>query len=121
MEEYITIQIKLALKNKSNFSISTFRHNKAFNIIDFCSKNIYEGRILYAYYNNPMDKNDDDLSWRLYIDHLKLNIVISTFLLKKLISSTYSNYIVQLILSLPQNSPKKDQIEPKKILSSKLL
>ena len=68
-----------------------------------------------------MDKNDDDISWRLNIDHLKLNIVISTFLLKKLISSTYSNYIVQLILTLLENSPKKHQIETKKITPSKLL
>ena len=121
MEEYNTIQIKLALKKKSYFSISTFRNNKAFNIIDFCSGNIYECRILYAYYNNSMDPNDDELSWRVYIDHLQLNIVISTFLLKKLISSTYSNYIVQLILSLPQNSTNKNHIETKQITPSKLL
>ena len=69
-----------------------------------------------------MDPNDDELSWRVYIDHLQLNIVISTFLLKKLISSTYSNYIVQLILSLPQNSTNKNHIETKQITpSSKLL
>ena len=46
---------------------------------------------------------------------MKLNIVILTFLLKKLISSTYSNYIVQLILTLLENSPKKHQIETKKL------
>ena len=111
MEDYKNIQIRLALKKNSSFSISTFKHNKVFNVIDFCSSNIYKCRILYAYYNNPMDKNDDDISWRLNIDHLKLNIVISTFLLKKLISSTYSNYIVQLILTLLENSPNKHQIE----------
>ena len=59
MEDYKNIQIRLALKKNSSFSISTFKHNKVFNVIDFCSSNIYKCRILYAYCNNPMDKNDD--------------------------------------------------------------
>ena len=119
MEEYKNIQVSLSMQGEPIFSKFTFRHNKAFNVIDFCSGNIYESRILYAYYNDAANKDVNNISWRIYIDNLKLNVVMSTFLVRRLVCSTYSNYIVQLVLILPDSHQKKESKETKRITPSK--
>ena len=119
MEEYQNIQVSLSIMGHPIFTKFTFKHNKAFYVVDFCSGNVYECRILYAYYNDASNKNVNNISWRVYVDNLKVNMVMTTFLVKRLICSTYSNYMVQLIMILPHNQPKKERNESKHITPSK--
>ena len=59
---------------------------------------LYECRILYAYYNDTSN-NVDTIKWRVYVDQLKLNLILSTFLIKKLLLNNYSNTIIKINIS----------------------
>ena len=109
MEEYQNIQISLVNKENSFFNSSMFAMNKAFNVVDYWSNNMYECRKLCACYNNSQNKDIDDIKWRVCIDHLKLNVIMSTFLIKKLISSNYSSYLTQIILIQPKHKSIKSK------------
>ena len=90
-------QIQNILIQKFQFRRAEFKYNKGFNIIDHNTDHIYEIRILYAYYINQ-EKSIDDIKWRLYVDFLKMNVIASTFLLRKLMRSPYSNLLIKLCL-----------------------
>ena len=81
------------LISSSHFNKYDFAVNKGFNVIDYITGVLYECRILYAYYNST-STDIQKISWRVYVDHLKINIIMSTSMIKTLLLSNYSNYIV---------------------------
>ena len=81
------------LISSSHFNKYDFTVNKGFNVIDYITGVLYECRILYAYYNST-STDIQKISWRVYVDHLKINIIMSTSMIKTLLLSNYSNYIV---------------------------
>ena len=96
-------QIQHMLLDNTFFSKYDLKKNKAFNFIEYTTGCLYECRILYAYFNTEeIDVND--ISWRVFVDELNVNIVMTTFMIKKLIGSIYSNYVIQLIIH--DNNPK---------------
>ena len=92
MQIYNSIQ-ELLIK-EMHFNKLDLQYNKAFNLYESSSSKIYECRILYAYYINS-SVSVDNIRWRCYIDQTNTNIVMTTFLLKKCLFSSYSNYIIQ--------------------------
>ena len=92
MQIYNSIQ-ELLIK-EMHFNKLDLQYNKAFNLYESSSSKIYECRILYAYYINS-SVLVDNIRWRCYIDQTNTNIVMTTFLLKKCLFSSYSNYIIQ--------------------------
>lgn len=100
MSQYKTIQ-QMAI-HSLDFHENGFVCNKAFNVIDFETQKIHEIRILYAYFiSNKYTL--ENIRWRLFIDDLKMNLIVKTSLVKKLMKSTYTNNITQLSLQFNEH------------------
>lgn len=100
MSQYKSIQQMLI--SLSGFCKYDFIWNKAFNIIDYNSGNLYECRILYAYFIST-NKSLDGIRWRVFIDDISMNLILKTSLIKKLMSTSYTNCIIQLSLEFNPN------------------
>ena len=96
IQEYKYIQSYL-LQTKELITKHDLVQNRAFNVYDILSESIYECRILYAYFEETTTK-EKQIHWRCYIDEINMNLILSTFLIKKCMFSTYSNYIIKLNL-----------------------
>ena len=106
------------LISSSDFNKYDFTVNKGFNVIDYITGVLYECRILYAYYNSA-SMDIKKISWRVYVDHLKINIIMSTSMIKTLLLSNYSNYIVSINMNNGLDVFEKKKKKSNNAISSK--
>ena len=65
IQDYITIQEYLI--NNMDFNRFDLQYNKAFNIYESSTSQIYECRILYAFFSDEK-RSFEKIHWRCYID-----------------------------------------------------
>ena len=87
--------IQEMLINCNEFNKFDFTFNKGFHIFDSSTGGVYECRILYAYCQDD-SYNISDIKWRVFVDKLNINVIMSTYLIKKALLGNYSDKIIQM-------------------------
>ena len=108
---------EILLNSTNEFTKFDFTFNKGFHIFENITGVLYECRILYAYYHDKSD-NIRDIKWRVFVDQLKINIIMSTYMIKKVLLNNYSDKIMQMSISndllINESKKKKSQVTVKK-------